>query len=116
MMNLEDLRTPYFRDEELSCTVVELQYTSNDSMLLVLPDKGKMQEVEAALLPETLRRWTGSLQMRCLSPGPRAIGRPLSTQAWLRSRAGVWWWDRRCAGSPRPLPPVWLWAWMVLLL
>ncbi|XP_024423998.2 alpha-1-antichymotrypsin [Desmodus rotundus] len=66
MMSLEDLYTPYFRDKELSCTVVELQYTSNDSMLLILPDQGKMKEVEAALLPETLRRWRGSLQMRSI--------------------------------------------------
>ncbi|KAF6132821.1 serpin family A member 3 [Phyllostomus discolor] len=66
MMSLKNLRTPYFRDKELSCTVVGLRYTSNDSMLLVLPDQGKMEEVEAALLPETLRRWTGSLQMRSI--------------------------------------------------
>lgn len=118
MMSLEDLYTPYFRDKELSCTVVELRYTSNDSMLLILPDQGKMKEVEAALLPETLRRWRGSLQMRYLSPGPRATGRPhsspapcpLSTQASLRSRVGVQWWDRRHAGLPCPLLPVWLWA------
>ncbi|XP_036986225.2 alpha-1-antichymotrypsin [Artibeus jamaicensis] len=66
MMSLEGLRTPYFRDEELACTVVELRYTSNDSMLLILPDQGKMKEVEAALLPETLTRWRGSLQTRSI--------------------------------------------------
>ncbi|XP_036887328.1 serpin A3-8-like [Sturnira hondurensis] len=66
MMSLKDLSTPYFRDEELSCTVVELRYASNDSMLLILPDEGKMKEVEAALLPETLARWRGSLQMRLI--------------------------------------------------
>ncbi|XP_008061247.1 alpha-1-antichymotrypsin [Carlito syrichta] len=64
MMKLEDLSTPFFRDEELSCTVVELPYTGNASMLFVLPDKGKMEEVEARLLPETLRRWRDSLQTR----------------------------------------------------
>ncbi|KAM5340984.1 alpha-1-antichymotrypsin-like isoform 1-T2 [Glossophaga mutica] len=66
MMSLENLRTPYFRDEELSCTVVELRYSSNDSMVLILPDQGKMKEVEDALLPETLRRWRGSLQTRSI--------------------------------------------------
>lgn len=64
MMNLETVWVPYFRDDALSCTVVELQYTSNDSALFVLPDEGRMEAVEAMLLPETLRRWTHSLQMR----------------------------------------------------
>lgn len=64
MMNIEDLTMPYFRDEEIPCTVVELKYTSNDSALFILPDKGKMEEVEEKLLPETLRRWRESLQMR----------------------------------------------------
>lgn len=64
MMSIEDLTIPYFRDEDLSCTVVELKYTSNDSALFILPDKDKMEQVEATLLPETLRRWRDSLQMR----------------------------------------------------
>ncbi|KAB0369002.1 hypothetical protein FD755_019007 [Muntiacus reevesi] len=61
MMTL-DLKTPYFRDEKLGCTLVELTYTSNDSALLILPDKGKMQDLEAKLNPETLTRWRESLQ------------------------------------------------------
>lgn len=69
MMSAEDLEAPYFRDEELACTVVELSYTSNDSALFVLPDQGRMEQVEAMLLPETLRRWRASLQTRWLSPG-----------------------------------------------
>lgn len=64
MMRLEDLRLPYFRDGLLNCTVVELQYTSNDSAFFVLPDEGRMGALEAALLPETLRRWRDSLQLR----------------------------------------------------
>ncbi|XP_004837061.1 alpha-1-antichymotrypsin [Heterocephalus glaber] len=64
MMSLEGQHIPYFRDEELSCTVVELPYTGNASALLILPDKGKMRSVEAALLPESLRRWRDSLQPR----------------------------------------------------
>ncbi|XP_006839610.1 PREDICTED: alpha-1-antichymotrypsin [Chrysochloris asiatica] len=66
MMNIEDLTTPYFRDEELSCTVVELKYTGNASALFILPDEGKMEEVEAMLLPETLTRWRQSLQPRLI--------------------------------------------------
>ena len=58
------LETPYFRDEELGCTLVELTYTSNDSALFILPDEGKMQDLEAKLIPETLTRWRNSLQPR----------------------------------------------------
>ncbi|KAM8780217.1 alpha-1-antichymotrypsin [Rhynchonycteris naso] len=64
MMSAEYLTVPYFRDEALSCTVVELRYTGNDSALFILPDEGQMHKVEAALLPETLKRWRNSLQMR----------------------------------------------------
>ena len=63
MMNIA-LVTPYFRDEELGCTLVELIYTSNDSALFILPDEGKMQDLEAKLIPETLTRWRNSLQPR----------------------------------------------------
>ncbi|XP_036107381.1 serpin A3-1-like [Molossus molossus] len=63
MMKTSDLTTPYFRDEELSCTVVELRYNSNYSALFILPDEGRMRTVEAALAPETLTRWRESLRM-----------------------------------------------------
>uniref|UniRef100_A0A8C6D9Q1 Serpin domain-containing protein n=1 Tax=Moschus moschiferus TaxID=68415 RepID=A0A8C6D9Q1_MOSMO len=62
MMSIGGLETPYFQDEELGCTLVELTYTSNDSALFILPDEGKMQALEAKLIPETLTRWRDSLQ------------------------------------------------------
>ena len=64
MMSIGSLVTPYFRDEELGCTLVELTYSSNDSALFILPDEGKMQHLEAKLTPETLTRWRNSLQPR----------------------------------------------------
>ncbi|XP_032128902.1 alpha-1-antichymotrypsin-like [Sapajus apella] len=64
MMSLEDLAAPYLRDEELSCTVLELRYEGNASALFILPDRDKMEEVEAMLLPETLKRWRDSLETR----------------------------------------------------
>ncbi|EGW08258.1 Serine protease inhibitor A3F [Cricetulus griseus] len=67
MMNIEDLTTPYFRDEELSCSVVELKYTGNASALFILPDEGKMQQLEVSLQPETLRRWKDSLRPRMIN-------------------------------------------------
>ncbi|XP_076979568.1 alpha-1-antichymotrypsin [Tamandua tetradactyla] len=62
MMSLEEVTMPYFRDKVLSCTLVELKYTSNTSALFILPDEGKMKSVEAMLSPETLRRWRDSLK------------------------------------------------------
>ncbi|KAK7817445.1 hypothetical protein U0070_024919 [Myodes glareolus] len=67
MMHHEFQTTPYFWDEELSCTVVELKYTGNASSVFILSDQGRMQQVEASLQPETLRKWRDSLR-------PRKIG------------------------------------------
>ncbi|XP_076777401.1 serine proteinase inhibitor 2.4-like [Arvicanthis niloticus] len=64
MMKIKDLTIPYFWDEELSCTVVELKYTGNASALFILPDQGRMQQVESGLQPETLRKWKDSLKPR----------------------------------------------------
>uniref|UniRef100_A0A8C9DY15 Serpin domain-containing protein n=1 Tax=Phocoena sinus TaxID=42100 RepID=A0A8C9DY15_PHOSS len=50
MMTTGGLETPYFRDEELAP--------------FILPDEGKTHDLEAKLLPETLRRWRDSLQPR----------------------------------------------------
>ncbi|XP_052041116.1 serine protease inhibitor A3N-like [Apodemus sylvaticus] len=66
MMSIEDLTTPYFRDEELSCSVVELNYTGNANALFILPDQGRMQQVESSLQPETLRKWKDSLRPRVI--------------------------------------------------
>ena len=43
---------------------MELKYTSNDSALFILPDEGKIQDLEAKLIPETLTRWRDSLEPR----------------------------------------------------
>nr|AAA42173.1 serine protease inhibitor 2 [Rattus norvegicus]CAA28958.1 unnamed protein product [Rattus norvegicus] len=67
MMKIKDLTTPYIRDEELSCSVLELKYTGNASALFILPDQGKMQQVESSLQPETLKKWKDSLRPRIIS-------------------------------------------------
>ncbi|OBS77385.1 hypothetical protein A6R68_16163, partial [Neotoma lepida] len=72
MMNIKFLTTPYFLDEDLSCSVVELKYTGNASALFILPDESRMQQVEASLQPETLRKWKDSLRPRCVTTGTRA--------------------------------------------
>lgn len=48
----------FLYDQEASCTVLQIKYSGTALLLLVLPDPGKMQQVEAALQPETLRRWS----------------------------------------------------------
>ncbi|XP_040831621.1 alpha-1-antichymotrypsin-like [Ochotona curzoniae] len=62
MMKKEIFNTPYFRDDRLSCTVVQLNYVGNASAFFILPDEDKMQEVEASLSLETLKRWRDSVQ------------------------------------------------------
>lgn len=47
----------FLYDQEASCTVLQIEYSGTALLLLVLPDPGKMQQVEASLKPETLRRW-----------------------------------------------------------
>uniref|UniRef100_A0A8C3SHM3 Serpin domain-containing protein n=1 Tax=Chelydra serpentina TaxID=8475 RepID=A0A8C3SHM3_CHESE len=51
-------------DELLSCWVVEIPYKGNAAAIFILPDEGKMEQVEDALLKETVSKWTKSLQQR----------------------------------------------------
>lgn len=48
----------FLYDPELACTVLQIEYSGNALLLLVLPDPGKMEQVEAAVRPETLSRWS----------------------------------------------------------
>ncbi|NXU66967.1 A1AT protein, partial [Horornis vulcanius] len=53
-----------YRDENLSCWVVEIPYKGNVTSLFVLPDEGTMTQVEDALLKETVSNWLRSLEER----------------------------------------------------
>ncbi|XP_074854835.1 alpha-1-antitrypsin-like [Carettochelys insculpta] len=53
-----------YYDEELSCQVVEIPYKGNATALFILPNEGKMKQVEDALLIETLSKWVKSLKGR----------------------------------------------------
>ncbi|NXJ97745.1 A1AT2 antiproteinase, partial [Corythaixoides concolor] len=60
-------RKGYYRhyfDEELSCWLVQIHYNGNAAALFVLPDKGKMKQVEDALLKRTVSKWEKFLQDR----------------------------------------------------
>ncbi|XP_012782249.2 serpin A11 [Ochotona princeps] len=48
----------FLYDPELACTVLQIEYSGNALLLLVLPDPGKIQQVEAALQPEMLTKWS----------------------------------------------------------
>ncbi|XP_053331708.1 serine protease inhibitor A3L-like [Spea bombifrons] len=53
-------------DPQLPCIVIELPYKGQASMLLVIPELGKIHEVEEALSPETISRWKNSTKQRII--------------------------------------------------
>lgn len=56
MMNRQD-RYLYFLDRNLSCVVLGLHYQGNATALFILPEEGKMRQVEEGLSEKTLRKW-----------------------------------------------------------
>ncbi|XP_037691174.1 serpin A12 [Choloepus didactylus] len=44
-------------DDQLSCTVLEMPYHGNLTALFILPDKGKLKQVEQAMQMDTVVRW-----------------------------------------------------------
>lgn len=63
MMQLEGFSKRYY-DLDLSCEVVELPYRGTARALLILPDDGKMKQVEDALSKETVCKWDSKLATR----------------------------------------------------
>lgn len=54
-------RYDYYNDFDNHTSVIMLPYKGNSSMMIVLPDEGKMAEVEATITKEHLRHWHDSL-------------------------------------------------------
>lgn len=54
----------YIHDRYLPCSVLRMDYHGNARALFILPDKGKMKQVEEVLTPEMLSRWNSLLQKR----------------------------------------------------
>lgn len=52
------------RDDQLNCTVLEMPYQSDFMAIFVLPDEGKMKQVEEALGLDTFDRWQKLLVRR----------------------------------------------------
>ncbi|NWS72525.1 A1AT2 antiproteinase, partial [Crotophaga sulcirostris] len=65
MMQRDSSYDSYY-DEDLSCEVVELPYQGTARALLILPDDGKMKQVEDALSKETVCKWDSRLVSRRL--------------------------------------------------
>ncbi|XP_068004943.1 plasma serine protease inhibitor-like [Melanerpes formicivorus] len=65
MMQSDSSYESYY-DEDLSCEVVELPYQGTARALLILPDDGKMKQVEDALSKETVCKWDKNLETRSL--------------------------------------------------
>ncbi|NXS15492.1 SPA3F inhibitor, partial [Mystacornis crossleyi] len=66
MMQRDGISNSYY-DQDLSCVVVELPYQGTARALLILPDDGKMKQVEDALSKETVCKWDSKLVTRRLN-------------------------------------------------
>uniref|UniRef100_A0A8C0KMG1 Serpin family A member 4 n=1 Tax=Canis lupus dingo TaxID=286419 RepID=A0A8C0KMG1_CANLU len=56
----------YLNDRYLPCSVLRMDYKGNMTAFFILPNRGKMKQVEEALTPEMLTRWNRLLQKRKL--------------------------------------------------
>ncbi|NXP46199.1 IPSP inhibitor, partial [Heliornis fulica] len=65
MMQSDSNYDTYY-DQDLSCEVVELPYQGTARALLILPDDGKMKQVENAISKETICKWDNKLETRRL--------------------------------------------------
>lgn len=54
----------YLHDKYLPCSVLRMDYKGNAKAFFILPDQGKMKQVESVLTPEMLTRWNNLLQKR----------------------------------------------------
>ncbi|XP_012371039.2 protein Z-dependent protease inhibitor [Octodon degus] len=54
----------YLQDPVLPCRLVQLHFTGNGTVFLILPDQGQMDTVIARLSRDTIQRWSDSLTQR----------------------------------------------------
>lgn len=54
----------YLHDRYLPCSVLRMDYKGNAKAFFILPDQGKMKQIEEVLTPEMLTRWNDLLQIR----------------------------------------------------
>ncbi|NXG65095.1 AACT protein, partial [Hemiprocne comata] len=66
-MMQRDSKYDSYYDQDLFCEVVELPYQGTARALFILPDDGKMKQVENALSKETICKWDNNLETRRLN-------------------------------------------------
>ncbi|XP_048340591.1 alpha-1-antitrypsin-like [Sphaerodactylus townsendi] len=54
----------FVRDEELFCSVVEVPFSDVAVALFILPDQGKLKDLESSLVKEDLDKWRTSFQYK----------------------------------------------------
>lgn len=64
MMLQDDQQHWYLDDRYVPCTVLRMDYKNDAVAFFILPQKGKMKEVEQMLSPDMLTRWNRLLQKR----------------------------------------------------
>lgn len=64
MMLQDDQQHWYLDDRYVPCTVLRMDYKNDAVAFFILPQKGKMKEVEQVLSPDMLTRWNRLLQKR----------------------------------------------------
>ncbi|XP_070268595.1 kallistatin [Myotis yumanensis] len=67
MMFQDRYKQWYLHDKHVPCSVLRLDYKGGARALFVLPDPGKMAQVEEVLTPQMLRRWSSLLEKRSYS-------------------------------------------------
>ncbi|KAM9202602.1 kallistatin isoform 1-T2 [Dugong dugon] len=64
MMWQDDHHHWYLHDRYLPCSVLRMNYEGDVAAFFILPNPGKMRQMEEALTPEMLTRWNNLLQKR----------------------------------------------------
>lgn len=64
MMLQDEQEHWYIEDRRVPCTVLRMDYRGDAMAFFILPNWGKMSEVEQVLSPGMLKRWNRLLQNR----------------------------------------------------
>uniref|UniRef100_G1SQG6 Serpin domain-containing protein n=1 Tax=Oryctolagus cuniculus TaxID=9986 RepID=G1SQG6_RABIT len=102
MMNRED-QYLYFLDRNLSCVVLRLRYQGNATALFILPEEGKMRQVEEGLSEKTLRKWLKMFTKRYSSGHSGAVWGAWPCPAASQQGGGVQGGGGRQGGLAQPV-------------
>ncbi|KAG9283200.1 hypothetical protein AMEX_G1947 [Astyanax mexicanus] len=57
----------FYRDQENSTSIIRVPYTGNTSMMIILPDEGKMEELEKQISRDHFKNWREKLSKSSVS-------------------------------------------------